>query len=457
MDNLLNISPIDGRYREKTEVLGNYLSEYALIKYRIIVEVKWLLFLCDNIIIKEKISSEDKDKILSILGNFDLEEAKSVKEKESVTKHDVKAVEYYLQDKFRELGLERLIPFIHITCTSEDINNTSYNLMVNDALKYVYYPNIYDLISKIDEYADRYKNIPMLGHTHGQVATPTTVGKEFKVFSYRMISILDRIDNIKLRSKFSGATGNYNCHVVAYPDVDWIKTSKEFIESLGLEYNPLTTQIESHDILCSLLSDIKIMNNIIKDFNSDMWLYISRNYFVEKAKKGEVGSSVMPHKVNPINHENSMANNEMSSAMIDGLVNNLSISRMQRDLSDSSKLRNLGVVFAHSILSMKETLVGLNKLEVNESVVLEDLDNHYEVLSEAIQTVLRKNGCSNAYERLKELSRGKKVTKEDIINFVNDLDIPEEDKERLLNLTPATYIGLCSEIVDNNKRMILKR
>ena len=450
MNELLNISPIDGRYKNKTIELNEYFSEYALIKYRVYVELEWLKYIVKKGIVDDKLTTSEIRKINNIYKNFNVDEAEKVKTIEGTTKHDVKAVEYYLQEKFKENNLERLIPFIHITCTSEDINNTSYNLMVKDALENVYYKNIKELITKIDTLSNDYKSVSMLGHTHGQVATPTTVGKEFKIFSYRFNSILELLKTLKLRSKFSGATGNYNCHMVAFPDVDWIKTTKSFIESIGLEYNPLTTQIESHDILCVLLSYIKVMNNIIKDLDSDMWLYISNNYFHEKAKSNEVGSSVMPHKVNPINYENSMANIEVSNGVIDALVNNLEISRMQRDLSDSSKLRNLGVIFSHSLISIKETMVGLNKLEVNKEYLSEELDNHYEVLSEAIQTVLRKNRVNNGYELLKKLSRGKKLTKKDIRDFVKKLDIDEKDKEELLKLEPKDYIGLSEIIVKNN-------
>ena len=450
MNELLNISPIDGRYKNKVKDLENYFSEYALIKYRVFVELSWLKFIIKEKIVDEEITSSKEKSIDNIYKKFDVKEANRVKEIESITKHDVKAIEYYLQEKFKELKLEKLIPFIHITLTSEDVNNTSYNLMIKDALNEVYFKELECLINKIEELSSEYKSISMLGHTHGQIATPTTVGKEFKVFSYRLKSVLELIKSLKLRSKFSGAVGNYNCHVIAYPDVDWIKETEKFVESLGLEYNPLTTQIESHDFVCILLSYLKILNNIIKDLNSDMWLYISNNYFHEKTNKNEVGSSVMPHKVNPINYENSMANVELSNSIIDALVNNLSISRMQRDLSDSSKLRNLGVIFAHSLISIKETMTGLKKIEVNEEYLLSELDNHYEVLSEAIQTVLRKNKVSNAYELLKELSRGKSITKEDIINFVNKLDINDKDKKRLLELTPKEYIGLCKIIVENN-------
>ena len=449
MNELLSISPIDGRYFEKSKDLIDYFSEYALIKYRVTIEIRWLLFLLEKNIVNDKINKEEKEKIQSILNKFSLEDAMIVKQIEKVTKHDVKACEYFLQVKFKELKIERLIPFIHITLTSEDINNTSYNLMIKDGLK-IYFTNLDNLINKLDNLANKYKSVPMMAHTHGQNASPTTVGKEFKVFTYRIKSIKKKIQELKLRSKFSGAVGNYNCHIIAYPEIDWIKKTKEFINDLDLEYNPLTTQIESHDILCILLSYLKIINNIIKDLNSDMWLYISRGYFKELKKNNEVGSSVMPHKVNPINHENSMANIEISNGLIDSLVNNLSISRMQRDLTDSSKLRNLGVIFSHSLISIKETLTGLNKIIVNTTLLEDELNNHYEVLTEAIQTVLRKNRVNNSYELLKKLSRGKELTKEDIHEFINNLDILDEDKKRLLDLTPSNYIGLSSEIVNQN-------
>ena len=449
MNELLNISPIDGRYHDKTKELSDYFSEYALIKYRIIIEIKWLLFLLDNNIIDEKINNSGKKKILNITNEFNINDAKRVKEIEATTKHDVKACEYFLQEKFKEINLERLIPFIHITLTSEDINNTSYNLMIKDGLK-LYLNNLDNLVNKLDNLSSEYKSIPMLSHTHGQNASPTTVGKELKVFSYRLKGVIKLVNELKLRSKFSGAVGNYNCHIIAYPDIDWITITKKFVNDLDLEYNPLTTQVESHDILCILLSYIKVINNIIKDLNSDIWLYISRGYFNELKKENEIGSSVMPHKVNPINHENSMANTEISNGLIDALVNNLSISRMQRDLSDSSKLRNLGVIFSHSLISIKETITGLNKIIVNKNLLKNELDNHYEILTEAIQTILRKNRIPNAYELLKELSRGKELTKQELHKFINKLDLPLDDKKILLNLTPSNYIGLSTTIVDKN-------
>ena len=450
MDNLLNISPVDGRYHETTKELSNYFSEYALIKYRIFVEIKWLIYLLDKKTLDDKITNTEKEKLLNIYNNLNLSEAHKVKDIESTIKHDVKAIEYYLRDKLKELNLTRLNPFIHIMLTSEDINNVSYNLMIKDTLNNIYYPKLEEFLNILDNLSNEYKETPMLSHTHGQVATPTTVGKEIKVFSYRIKSILDFLKNIKLKSKFSGAVGNYNCHIVAFPNINWIEITKEFIESLELEYNPLTTQIESHDILCLLLSNIKIINNIIKDYNSDSWLYISMGYYKEKVNNKEVGSSVMPHKVNPINHENSMANIEIANSIIDALVNNLSISRMQRDLSDSSKLRNIGVIFSHSVISIKESINGINKLEINKDYLQEELDNNYVILSEAIQTILRKNKQDNAYELLKELSRGKHITKEELHKFIKKLPINNEDKDILLNLEPKTYIGLSEIIVNKN-------
>ncbi len=448
--NLKNISPVDGRYHNTTKKIQDYFSEYALIKQRVNVEVNWLLYLINNEITKIDISENTRREIENLVKKFNVNEARKVKKIEEETKHDVKAIEYYLRDKLKEIGAKKLIPFIHFAITSEDTNNISYSLMISSSLEKVYYKELIKLVDNIESLSKKYKEVSMLGHTHGQPATPTTVGKEFKVYSYRLSSIIKLLKKLKLRCKFSGAVGNYNCHIVAYPEIDWIKTSKDFVEKMGFEYNPLTTQIESHDILCVLLSYIKIINNIIKDLDSDMWLYISNGYFKEKTNSNEIGSSVMPHKVNPINYENSIANTEISNSLIDALVNNLSISRMQRDLSDSSKLRNLGVIFAHSLISINETLKGLKKIEIEKEYLKEELNNHYEVLSEAIQTVLRKNGYQDAYEQLKKLSRGKKVDKEAIEKFIKKLEIPNEEKRILLNLTPEKYTGLAQIIVDNN-------
>ena len=445
MEELLCLSPIDGRYHITTEKLNEYFSEYALIKYRVIVEIKWLLKL--NEVININLSSKQINSLNSIIDNFNIDEAKKVKEIESITKHDVKAVEYYLRGKFEVLNLSNFENYIHFGCTSEDINNLAYNLMIKNGLYNVFIPNAEELVDSVAERAKEYRNIPMLAHTHGQPATPTTVGKELAVFVYRWQSILKLLQTINLRGKFSGAVGNFNAHVVAFPDLDWIKIGTDFVESLGLEFNPLTTQIESHDIICVIFNYIKSFNNITLDFNSDMWIYISSNYFNQSVVKTEVGSSVMPHKVNPINHENSMANIRISNSIFTALAENLPVSRMQRDLSDSSALRNIGVGFAHSLVSISQSIIGFKKLTPNEKVLSEDLNLNIAVISEAIQTVLRKNGYTNAYELLKELTRGKEITFQDIQKFIQCLDIPNDDKENLLNL-PSNYLGLSDKLVD---------
>lgn len=444
MEELLNISPIDGRYRNLTCELSEYFSEYALIKYRVVVEIKWFIKLSE--IISLELKQEDLDNLNSIIKNFNLDEAKKIKKIEETTNHDVKAVEYYLRDKFNELNISQYINYIHFACTSEDINNLAYNLMIKDGLKDVLISNMQNLISLGREKTNEWSKIPMLAHTHGQPASPTTVGKEIAVFTYRWESILKYINDIKLRGKFSGAVGNFNAHILAFPEIDWLKACKDFVESLGLEFNPLTTQIESHDIISMLFNYIKSFNNVTMDFNSDMWMYISMNYFKQQVVKNEVGSSVMPHKVNPINHENSMANIRMANAVLTALADNLPISRMQRDLSDSSSLRNIGVGFAHTIISIKQTIVGFNKMIANEEKLIEDLNNNFEILSEGIQTILRKNGYQDAYERLKELTRGQKVDKEILKQFIHGLDIDENDKKCLMELTPENYLGLSEKL-----------
>ena len=387
------------------------------------------------------------EKMKSIINNFNEDEAKLVKEIEATTKHDVKAVEYYIRNKFESLNLSQFSSYIHFACTSEDINNLAYNLMLKNGLENVFIPQATDLINIVKEQANIDKNISMLAHTHGQPATPTTVGKEFAVFVYRWQSILNLLKQIKLRGKFNGAVGCFNAHVVAFPNLDWINLAQNFVEGLGLEFNPLTTQIESHDIISIIFNYVKSFNNITMDFNSDMWIYISMNYFKQKVVSTEVGSSVMPHKVNPINHENSMANIRMANTVFTALAENLPVSRMQRDLSDSSLLRNIGVGFAHSIISISQTIQGFKKMIVNEEVLLKDLNNNIAVLAEPIQTVLRKNGIDNAYEMLKELTRGKEINLESIREFINGLNIPEEDKKALLELTPENYVGRASELI----------
>ena len=445
MEELLNISPIDGRYKKLTKEVAEYFSEYNLIKNRVLVEIEWLKTLFKELHIAH--TSKDIEILNQILNNFNIEEAKRVKEIENVTKHDVKAVEYYIDEKLKQNNIEKYNHLIHFACTSEDINNIAYGIMEKELIENVYIPNVETILNILKEKANDYKDIPMLSHTHGQNATPTTVGKEFAIFVYRINKILNKIKQEKFTGKFNGTVGNFNAHLISYKNIDWIRISKEFVESFGLEYNLFTTQIESHDTLCLIFSYVALLNNIILDFDSDMWMYISRDYFIQKNVAGEVGSSVMPHKINPINFENSMANIKMANGVIAVLTENLQISRMQRDLSDSSLLRNIGNAIAYSIIAIKQSIIGLKKLHVNEEYLKKELENTPEVLAEAVQTILRKNKYENAYELLKEMTRGKKVTLDEIRKFIEKLELDKEDKNRLLELTPEKYIGLASELV----------
>ena len=445
INTLMSIYPIDGRYRKTVENISEYYSEYAYIKYRVIVEIKWLEKILNT---KEIAQFKGNLSVLEdIISNFNLEECERVKELEATTNHDVKAIEYYIREKIKGTEVEPYSHFVHFACTSEDINNIAHSLMLRDALNSIVIPQMDEIIKAVESKAQELKDLSMLAHTHGQPATPTTVGKELAVFAYRWNYIKNKIMNIKLKSKFNGATGNFAAHSVCI-DIDWIEFAKEFVESFGLEFNPLVTQIESHDTICEVMSYIKLFNNITMDFNQDMWTYISMKYFKQKTVATETGSSVMPHKVNPINHENSMANIRMANSIIDNFTNNLQVSRMQRDLSDSSNLRNLGVVLAHTVISIAQTIKGFAKMEPNEDVLKQDLDNNPEVLAEAIQTMLRKNGYNNAYEMLKELTRGKEVTLDSMREFVASLDIPNTDKDKLLELTPTNYVGLSSKLVE---------
>lgn len=446
MSEMMAISPIDGRYRFSTKDLADYFSEYALTKYRVIIEVKWLIKLFN--VLNIPVSDEEITSLNKIIENFSSKESQKIKIIESTTKHDVKAVEYYLRNKLAEYNLDQYCNYIHFACTSEDINNLAYNLMIKNGLEDIFIPNAEKLIDTVADKANKWRDIPMLGHTHGQAATPTTVGKELAVFVYRWKSILELLKQVKLRGKFSGAVGNFNAHLIAYPNIDWIQVSREFVNDLGLEFNPLTTQIESHDIISVVFNYIKSFNNITMDFDSDMWIYISLNYFKQIIVKNEVGSSVMPHKVNPINFENSMANIRIGNSIFTALAENLPVSRMQRDLSDSSALRNIGVGFAHSIVAIKQTLKGFSKTNINEEKLNEDLGANSAIIAEAIQTVLRKNGIADAYEQLKALTRGSQISLEELRNFISTLNISEEDKNILLNLTPHTYLGLASKLVD---------
>lgn len=448
------LGPLDGRYYQIGKKLAPYFSEYALVKNRVKVEVYWLKFLIENVDGAEILDSFDYERIpeiMAIYEDFSIASYLRVKEIESVTNHDVKSVELFVDEKLKEIGLESLVSFVHIGCTSEDITNASYANMISTALKEVWIPTAEELISSISEMAIEYVDTPMLAHTHGQPATPTTVGKELMVYVYRMRQSLDHVKSIVTRAKFNGATGNYSAISVAFPNQDWQILSMLFVEEyLGLNFNPVTTQIESHDYICHIADGIRHFNNVLLGFDLDMWLYISMEYFKQIAVKTEVGSSTMPHKVNPIRFENSEANIDMSNAIFMALSNKLPRSRMQRDLSDSSSQRNIGLGFGYSLQAIKQTIDGLKKVAVNEAKISADLESKWEVLAEAIQTVLRKYGIPDAYNQLKELTRGKDISKEAIREFIRSLDVlSDEDRSTLLSLTPSTYTGLASKIVSD--------
>ena len=448
------LGPLDGRYSQIGEKLAPYFSEYALVKNRVKVEVFWLKFLLENVNGSDILDAFDIDRlpeIMAIYTNFSDDSYVRVKEIESVTNHDVKSVELFVAEKLKEMGMDSLISFVHIGCTSEDITNPSYANMISSALRDVWIPAAEQLIEKISELAINNANTAMLAHTHGQPATPTTVGKEMMVYVYRLKESLENIKSIKVRAKFNGATGNYAAISVAFPNENWPVLAKCFIEEyLGLEFNPVTTQIESHDYICHILDGIRHFNNVLRDFDLDMWLYISLEYFKQIPVKTEVGSSTMPHKVNPIRFENSEANIKIGNGICSVLSDELPRSRMQRDLSDSSLQRNIGLAVGYSLQSILQTIGGLKKVEVNEDKISADLDSKWEVLAEPIQTVLRKYGIPDAYNQLKELTRGKNISKESIREFIESLDIiSAEDKKTLLDLTPSTYIGLASQIVED--------
>lgn len=446
INTLFCISPVDGRYRKITEKVADYFSEYAYIKYRVKVEIEWLKYILKSEICN--ISKEIVENVDKVYDTFDMISAMRVKEIEKITNHDVKAIEYYIKEEMDKINFSKYKNFVHFGCTSEDINNIAYALMCKEFRDKILAHDMKELISKVKKKAIEYKDVSMLAHTHGQPATPTTVGKELAIFVHRWQYILEKMLKIEFCGKFSGAVGNYNAHVIAYENIDWIEFNKNFVNSLGLKFNPLTTQIESHDVLCEFFSYLKLFNNITLDFNSDMWMYISRKYFKQKVIETEVGSSVMPHKVNPINHENSMANIHMANSIIDNFTNNLQISRMQRDLSDSSTLRNIGVVFSHTLISIMQSIKGFEKMDVDKDILKSELENNPEVLAEAIQTVLRKNGYNDAYESLKKFTRGKEVTLKMLRDYISNLGIDEKDKKRLLDLEPSTYVGAASKLVD---------
>ena len=446
----LTLCPLDGRYSGVKDALGEYFSEYALVKYRVFVEIQWLKFLIENVEsdVLAKFDLQDMDKLTTISSEFNYDSFARIKEIENTTRHDVKAVEYFIDEKVDALGFGYLQSFVHIGCTSEDINNTSYACMLKYGLKDVWLPKAKEFAAIIDKWAEEHSNDAMLAHTHGQPATPTTIGKEFKVYAYRFLSSIENVEAVKIKAKFNGATGNYSAILTAFPNEDWQVLAKKFFEEyLGLTFNPLTTQIESHDYTCHILDGIRHFNNVLVDFDVDMWLYISMEYFKQIPVKGEVGSSTMPHKVNPIRFENSEANIDMSNNICIALSNKLPKSRMQRDLSDSSSQRNLGLAFGYSLQAINETMNGLAKCVVNKDKLASDLNEKWEVLAEPIQTMLRKYGVPDAYDTLKALTRGKSISKEDILKFAESLDIlSDQDRQTLVDMTPASYIGLAKEL-----------
>ncbi len=445
MDILTAVSPIDGRYRAKTETLANYFSEYALIKYRVRVEIEYFIALCELPLPQLADFPLPFDKLRDIYRLFSVEDAQRVKDIEAITNHDVKAVEYFIKEKLDVLGgLDKYKEFVHFGLTSQDINNTSVPLSLKEALDNVYYPLLEELIDQLETYAETWKNVPMLAKTHGQPASPTRLGKEIQVFSYRLKRQLEMLKECPLTAKFGGATGNFNAHHVAYPDYDWRQFGNRFVaDKLGLEREEYTTQISNYDCLAAVFDAMKRINTIIIDLDRDIWQYISMEYFRQQVKAGEVGSSAMPHKVNPIDFENSEGNLGMANAILSHLAQKLPISRLQRDLTDSTVLRNIGVPMGHMLISIQSTLKGLRKLVLNEEAIHRDLDNCWAVLAEAIQTILRREGYPKPYETLKALTRtGRGISQETIKEFIETLDIPESVRAELRQLSPHTYTGM---------------
>jgi adenylosuccinate lyase len=449
------LSPLDGRYQSKLDALRPYFSEYALIKHRAWVEVEWLKALAQTEALAEiaPFNAETIAELDAAIAEFSEDDASQVKAIEARTNHDVKALEYWLKEKFDgNPEVKKASEFIHFACTSEDINNLSHGLMLKTARDSVMLPFLHHLISRLSELAQQLADQPMLSRTHGQTASPTTMGKELANVVYRLQRQQKQLANNEILGKINGAVGNFNAHLSAYPDFDWESFAKRFVESLGLTYNPMTIQIEPHDYMAELYDTLARINTILIDINRDIWGYISVGYFKQKVKAGEIGSSTMPHKVNPIDFENSEGNLGLANAVLRHMAEKLPISRWQRDLTDSTVLRNMGVAFGYTLLGYDSCLRGLNKLEVNPARLAEDLDNSWEVLAEPIQTVMRRYGIENPYEQLKELTRGKGgINQSSLHTFISGLTIPEEAKQALLSLTPASYTGKAAELVSTIK------
>ena len=446
LDTLTAISPIDGRYRGKTEKLADYFSEYALIRYRVRVEIEYFISLCELPLPQLKGFDHNLfERLRDIYRKLDEKDAARVKEIEKTTNHDVKAVEYFIKEEFDKIGgLDKYKEVVHFGLTSQDINNTSVPLMLKEALNDVYYPMVEELIAQLQTYAEEWKDVAMLAKTHGQPASPTRLGKEIEVYVYRLTEQLKSLKACKFTAKFGGATGNYNAHHVAYPDYDWKKFGDKFVsEKLGLEREQWTTQISNYDHLGSIFDALRRINTIIIDLDRDFWMYISMEYFKQKIKAGEVGSSAMPHKVNPIDYENSEGNLGLSNAILQFLAAKLPVSRLQRDLTDSTVLRNIGVPLGHSIIAIQSTLKGLRKLILNKEKIDEDLDNTWAVVAEALQTILRREEYPHAYETLKGLTRtNKTITEETIHDFIKTLDVSDAVKAEMMAVTPHNYTGM---------------
>ncbi len=445
LSSLNAISPIDGRYRSKVEALGNYFSEEALIKYRVLVEVEYFIALCEIPLPQlESVNASIFEDLRAIYRRFSAEDATAIKDIEKVTNHDVKAVEYFIKGKFDALGLSDYKEFIHFGLTSQDINNTAIPLSIKDAMNDVYVPEYFVLLEKIEALAEDWKEIPMLARTHGQPASPTRLGKEILVFAVRLKEQFNLLNDIPSAAKFGGATGNFNAHKVAYPNIDWKDFGTRFVqEKLGLQHSFPTTQIEHYDHMAALFDALKRINTIIIDLNRDIWTYVSMDYFKQKIKKGEVGSSAMPHKVNPIDFENSEGNLGIANAIFEHLSAKLPISRLQRDLTDSTVLRNAGVPFAHTIIAFKSTHKGLGKLLLNEAKFQQDLENNWAVVAEAIQTILRRENYPNPYEALKGLTRtNEAITQSSISNFIDTLEVSDTIKVELKSISPSNYTGI---------------
>ncbi len=441
---LTAVSPVDGRYAGKTEALRSIFSEYGLMRHRVLVEIRWLQALSVNPeFVEVPVFSEAANHLLeTIITKFDLNHAQRIKQIEKTTNHDVKAVEYFLKEQVADSSeLSKITEFIHFACTSEDINNLSHALMLKTGIDQVFMPALEQVVEAIRKLAHQHADVAMMSRTHGQPASPTTLGKEMANVVYRLERQITQINKLDVLGKINGAVGNYNAHISAYPDVDWPKLAKQFVESLGIRFNPYTTQIEPHDYIAELFDVLCRCNTILLDFSRDIWSYISIGYFKQKTIAGEVGSSTMPHKVNPIDFENAEGNLGIANAILGHLGQKLPISRWQRDLTDSTVLRNLGSGFAYSLIALDSLQRGISKLEVNHAAISQDLSQNWEVLAEPIQTVMRRYGVEQPYEKLKALTRGQKINAQIIREFVQDLDIPEHAKQQLIEMTPDSYIG----------------